>query len=383
MHMSLRAPAILAAVTAAVMAATAACAPAVAPATAAPREPAAAPAGASGPIAAERIAADPDQPRIEWGLVMHGGAGTISRESLTPELESAYRQSIAASLQAGHRILSEGGSSVDAVVAAIVILEDSPLFNAGKGAVFAADGTNYLDASIMDGATGQAGAVAGVRRIRNPIRLARAVMDHSPHVMLAGSGAEEFAAEQGLERVDPSYFHTDRRWEALQRARELADRRSELLPEGGPKPAGAEVADQVSPYGTVGVIALDRNGTIAAGTSTGGTTNKKWDRIGDSPIIGAGTFASASCGISSTGKGEFFIRNVVAYDICARAKYQGISLHEAAHAMIMEQLEAQEPETGGIVGLDGRGRIVMVFNTPGMYRGYIDADGLPQTEIYR
>ncbi len=317
-----------------------------------------------------------DGPRIEWGLVMHGGAGTIRRGSMTPEVESAYRSRIEEALRAGHRVLSDGGSSVDAVVATIVVLEDSPLFNAGKGAVFTAEGTNSLDASIMDGSTLQAGAVAGVETIRNPIRLARAVMDHSPHVMLAGAGAEAFAAEQGVEQVEPSYFYTERRWEALQRAKQ-ADA-------GGSQAHGAPTAEvRDSKFGTVGVIALDARGNIAAGTSTGGMTNKKWGRIGDSPIIGAGTYANESCGISATGWGEYFIRNVVAYDICARMKYLDITLEQSARAMIMEQLEAQEPETGGIVGLDSQGNIVMMFNTPGMYRGFIDADGRVDIAIYR
>ncbi|MFP4623281.1 MAG: isoaspartyl peptidase/L-asparaginase family protein [Gemmatimonadota bacterium] len=337
---------------------------------------------------APAAAADP-APRIEWGLVMHGGAGTITPESMTPELEEAYRAKMTEALQAGHTVLDDGGSSVDAVVAAIIVLEDSPLFNSGKGAVFTAEGTNSLDASIMYGPTLEAGAVAGVETVRNPIRLARAVMEHSEHVLLAGEGAEEFAARQELERVDPSYFHTERRWRALERAREAERREAEEAQAfGGPATGTLESFERdpreiPSKFGTVGVIALDPEGRIAAGTSTGGRTNKKWGRVGDSPIIGAGTYASESCGISATGWGEFFIRNVVAYDICARAKYLGISLEESARAMIMEQLEAQEPGTGGIVGLDNEGNVVMTFNTPGMYRGYIDADGTVETAIYR
>jgi L-asparaginase / beta-aspartyl-peptidase len=300
-----------------------------------------------------------DVPQIRWGLVMHGGAGTITPESMTPELEAEYREKMSEALRAGHGVLANGGSSLDAVVAAIVILEDSPLFNAGKGAVFTADGTNSLDASIMVGSTLQAGAVAGVTTIKNPITLARRVMEASPHVLLAGDGAEAFAAEQGIEGVDPSYFHTDRRWRQL------------------------EAAKDAERHGTVGVVALDRSGAIAAGTSTGGMTNKKWGRVGDSPIIGAGTYANERCGVSSTGWGEYFIRNVVAYDICARMEYKGISLQEAAHEVIMRRLEAQEDDTGGIVALDGAGHIVMTFNTPGMYRGYADQDGNVVTEIYR
>lgn len=341
--------------------------------TPAPDAPAtAAPPPAEAPVPAAPVAAAPDGPRIEWGLVMHGGAGTITPESMTPELEAAYTAKMEEALRAGHAVLVDGGSSLDAVVAAIVILEDSPLFNSGKGAVFTAEGTNSLDASLMYGPTLEAGAVAGVGTVRNPIRLARAVMERSPHVLLSGEGAESFAAEQGLEIVDPSYFYTDRRWRALERARERE--------RGG---EAAARSDRASKFGTVGVLALDPDGRIAAGTSTGGMTNKKWGRIGDSPIIGAGTYAGPDCGISATGWGEYFIRNVVAYDICARMEYQGIPIREAARRMIMEQLEAQEPETGGVVGLDSDGQVVMMFNTPGMYRGFIDADGAVETAIYR
>jgi beta-aspartyl-peptidase (threonine type) len=317
-------------------------------------------------------------PRIEWGLVMHGGAGTITRASMTPELEAEYRATMTEALQAGHAVLRDGGSSLDAVVAAIVVLEDSPLFNAGKGAVFTAEGTNSLDASIMYGPTLAAGAVAGVETVKNPIRLARAVLEASPHVMLSGEGADAFAAERGIEQVDPEYFYTERRWRALQRAREQERG-------GGDGSASVSPGESVNRarFGTVGVIALDREGRIAAGTSTGGMTNKKWGRIGDSPIIGAGTYASERCGISATGWGEHFIRNVVAYDICARAAYRNIPLRASARQMIHEQLEAQEPETGGVVGLDAEGNVVMEFNTPGMYRGLIDADGRVETAIYR
>lgn len=327
--------------------------------------------GAAPPIQ-EAVA---DAPRIEWGLVMHGGAGTMAPGDMTPELERQYRETMEQALRAGHAALVEGGSSLDAVVAAIVILEDSPLFNAGRGAVFTAEGTNSHDASIMYGPTLEAGAVAGVGTVRNPIRLARAVMESSPHVMLSGEGAEIFAAGQGLEIVDPEYFYTERRWQQLERARarETADGSA-----GAASPVG-----RAARFGTVGVIALDPGGRIAAGTSTGGMTNKRWGRIGDSPIIGAGTYAGANCGVSSTGWGEYFIRNVVAYDVCARAKYRGIPLAEAAREMVMEQLEQQEPETGGIVALDGEGNVVMTFNTSGMYRGFIDEEGRVETAIYR
>ena len=313
--------------------------------------------------------------RIEWGMVIHGGAGTIRRENMSAETEAAYRDAMTQALRAGHDVLRDGGSALDAVIAAITIMEDSPLFNAGRGAVFTAEGTNSLDASIMDGSSGRAGAVAGVMRVRNPIQLARLVMEQSPHVMLSGAGAEEFAVSEGVELVDPSYFHTERRWRDLERAREAERRRQ----------AGdtTSALPNDSKFGTVGAVALDRSGNIAAGTSTGGMTNKRWGRIGDAPIIGAGTFADASCGISATGWGEYFIRNVVAYDICARARYRDLSLQESAEQMIMQQLEAQEPETGGVVGLDGNGNVIAVFNTSGMYHGWIDQNGAAQTGIFR
>lgn len=318
---------------------------------------AAAACGAPGTEGGEMANVQPDA-TIEWGMVMHGGAGTITPDNMTPELEQQYSSKLTEAMEAGHAVLADGGAALDAVVAAINILEDSPLFNSGKGAVFTADGTNSLDASIMDGATGNAGAVAGVTTVKNPITLARLVMDSSFHVLLSGAGAEEFGRLEGVEMVDPSYFYTERRWQQLQQA-------------------------QAAEHGTVGVVALDRNGNLAAGTSTGGTTNKQWGRIGDSPIIGAGTFASNECGVSATGTGEYFIRNVVAYDICARMKYTGVSLAQSAHHMIMEQLEAQAPNLGGIIALDGDGHVVMLFNTAGMYRGWIGADGEAHTAIYR
>lgn len=324
------------------------------------------------------VAGDADYPRIEWGLVMHGGAGTITRASMTADVEAQYRATMEAAMRAGHAVLRDGGGSLDAVVATINVLEDSPLFNSGRGAVFTAGGTNSLDASIMYGPTLEAGAVAGVTRVKNPINLARMVMEQSPHVMLSGAGAEEFARLRGIELVDPSYFYTEHRWRALEEAR-----RGERGGIDGASDGGPDAESNVEKFGTVGVVALDRTGAIAAGTSTGGMTNKKWGRIGDSPVIGAGTYAGENCGISATGWGEYFIRNVVAYDICARMKYRGVTLRQAAHEMIMEELEAQEPETGGIVGLDGDGNIVMTFNSAGMYRGWVGADGRVRTAIYR
>jgi L-asparaginase / beta-aspartyl-peptidase len=338
------------------------CAPAPAPGQASPP-----PASAPGSRA--------ESYRIEWGLVIHGGAGTITRGMMTPELESEYHTVLERALRAGHSVLAAGGSGLDAVVAANVIMEDSPLFNAGRGAVFTAEGRNELDASIMDGSRLRAGAVAGVTRVKNPIILARRVMDSSPHVMLTREGAEEFAALQGVELVDPSYFFTERRWEALERARAAEARHS-----GGGRDAAEAV---VGRYGTVGVVALARDGTIAAGTTTGGMTNKRWGRVGDVPIIGAGTYADDRCGVSTTGWGEFFIINVVAHDICARVRYRGITLVEAADEVVWERLEVQQPETGGIVALDADGHVVMTFNSQGMYRGYIDQDGHIHTAIYR
>ena len=295
-------------------------------------------------------------PRIEWGLVIHGGAGTILRERMTPEREQEYRAALTDSLRAGHRVLAGGGSGLDAVIASIVIMEDSPLFNAGRGAVFTADGINSLDASIMDGATLRAGAVAGVTDVRNPIVLARLVMEQSPHVLLSGSGAERFAREQGIPSTPKEWFFTERRWQELQEAK-------------------ANEAKQTEKAGTVGAIALDRAGRLAVGTSTGGMTNKKWGRIGDSPIVGAGTYANGRCAVSGTGWGEYFIRNAVAYDICARVEYAKASIVSAASDVIMTKLPQQERNTGGVIAMDDEGHIATPFNTPGMYRGWIDQNG--------
>jgi beta-aspartyl-peptidase (threonine type) len=297
-------------------------------------------------------------------MVIHTGAGNFTLESLGDRREP-MRQAMAEALMAGHTVLSGGGSSLDAVAAAIVILEDSPLFNAGKGAVFTHDGVNELDASLMDGATRRAGAVAGVRRVKNPIRLARLVMDHSPHVMMTGAGAEAFAVEQGVELVPESYFRTERAWEALQRALEAEKAKQ-----------GAAVAPPGDVYfGTVGAVALDRQGNLAAGTSTGGMTNKRFGRVGDSPIIGAGTYASnTSCAISATGHGEFFIRYTVAHDICARVEYGGLSVQAAADAVVQGVLKEAAGE-GGVIGMDRQGNVAISQNVTGMGRGYVGADG--------
>lgn len=290
-------------------------------------------------------------------LVVHGGAGTITRDDMTPEREAEYRAKLAEGLMAGYRILAEGGTSLDAVETVVRIYEDSPLFNAGKGAVFTAEGRNELDASIMDGAALQAGAVAGVTTVKNPISAARAVMERTDHVLLTGPGAEAFAESVGLETVEPEYFFTQRRWDSLQ---------------------AVKARDETK--GTVGALALDRQGHLAAATSTGGTTNKRYGRVGDSPIIGAGTYANESCAVSSTGTGEYFIRHAVAYDICARARYLEQPVGEAARTVIHEVLD---PGTGGVITLDAAGNIAMPFNTEGMYRGYVLRDGKPIIQIYR
>ena len=301
-------------------------------------------------------------------LVMHGGAGTITRQSMTPEMEKQYRETLEQALRTGHAILAKGGTSIDAVEASIRILEDSPLFNAGKGAVFTHEGKNELDAAIMDGKTMKAGAVAAVTIIKNPISAARAVVEKSPHVMLIGRGAELFATKMGLDIVDPSYFWTERRWKALQQ---------ELLKEGSAPD---------SKHGTVGCVALDRDGNLAAGTSTGGTTNKQFGRVGDSPIIGAGTYAANdSVAVSATGTGEFFIRWTVAYDIAALYKYKGMSVKDAGDEVIHRKLENLKPKMGdgGCIILDRNGNFAMPFNTEGMYRGWIGDDGVPHVLIYK
>jgi len=311
------------------------------------------------------LASAEETPRI--AIVVHGGAGTIAEAEMSPEKEASYKAKLEEALRAGHSSLQRDNTSLDAVVAAITILEDSPLFNAGKGAVFTHDGANELDASIMDGATLRAGAVAGVRHIANPITLARRVMDHSPHVLMVGSGAEEFALDQGMSLVSRSYFHTQHRWEQLQRAL-----RSEQ--------AGIEKSS--TPKGTVGAVALDKFGNLAAGTSTGGMTNKKFGRVGDSPIIGAGTYANnATLGVSGTGHGEYFIRSVVGYDISALIEYAGMSLQDAVRTVVLVKLVERGGE-GGVIAMNARGEIAMEHNTPGMYRGSIDANGELTVSIF-
>ena len=297
--------------------------------------------------------------RAEYALVIHGGAGTILRENMTSEKEKEYTDALNAALDIGERILKAGGSSMDAVEQTIMYMEDSPLFNAGKGAVFTHDGKNELDASFMDGASRNAGAVGGVTTVKNPIRAARAVMEKSEHVMLVGKGAEAFAQEQGLDIVPPDYFFTQNRWDALQRTLEAENKQN-----------GALLSNPDHKFGTVGCVALDNKGNIAAGTSTGGMTNKRYNRIGDAPIIGAGAYANnATCGVSCTGHGEYFIRYAVAYDVNALMDYKGLSLQDAAHHVIQEKLKAAGG-SGGLIALDRNGKVAMPFNTPGMYRGY-------------
>lgn len=308
-------------------------------------------------------------------IVIHGGAGTIKKENLSPELQKEYENKLKEALEAGYKILKNGGTSLDAVEATIKILEDSPLFNAGKGAVFTNKEKNELDASIMDGKTNQAGAVAGVTNVKNPISAARKVMENSKHVMMARDGAEEFAKAQGLEIVDSKYFYTERRYQSILKAKKKEKNKQ--------KDQG-NVSDEQGDYkfGTVGCVALDKNGNLAAGTSTGGMTNKKYGRVGDSPIIGAGTYANnKTCAVSATGHGEYFIRNVVAYDISALMEYKNLSVQEAANEVINNKLMSIGG-SGGVIALDSEGNIAMPFNTAGMYRGYIDKEGNLVVKIF-
>jgi beta-aspartyl-peptidase (threonine type) len=312
-----------------------------------------------------------------FGLVIHGGAGTILKKNMTTAKEMEYRQKLKEALQAGYTVLKNGGSSLDAVEKVIRIMEDSPLFNAGKGAVFTADGKHELDASIMDGKTLNAGSVAGVRHVRNPISLARKVMEVSPHVMLTGEGAERFALKQKFQLVDQQYFYTRRRWQSLQRIKKRQKGQNR------PSPVAFGPVDKRAHWGTVGAAALDKMGNLAAGTSTGGMTNKRYGRVGDSPIIGAGTYANNNtCAVSATGHGEFFIRRVVCYDISALMEYKGLPLKEAAEQVVMEKLVKMKG-TGGVIAIDSKGNVAMPFNTSGMYRGFVREDGKIVTKIYR
>ena len=317
------------------------------------------------------------QPKIRF--VIHGGAGTINRKDMSAEREKEYHAALTEALMTGYGVLKKGGPSLDAVEAAIRFMEDSPLFNAGKGAVFTSAGTNELDSSIMEGKMLKAGAVASLKHIKNPISLARMVMERSKHVMMVGEGAEAFAKEQGVELVPQSYFYVESRWKALQR--EKAEEEKNKTPQN--KKQEKDHGDPIDhKYGTVGAVALDQDGNLAAGTSTGGISNKKWGRVGDSPIIGAGTYANnRTCGISATGDGEYFIRSVVAHDLSALMEYKGLSVKAAADAVIEKVVKLGG--NGGLIALDKDGNIAQSFSTSGMYRGRVGSDGQPVIEIYK
>ncbi|MCG2461515.1 isoaspartyl peptidase/L-asparaginase [Flavobacteriaceae bacterium F89] len=313
----------------------------------------------------------PKKTSNNFGIVIHGGAGTILKANMDPELEERYKAKLEEAIRTGYGILENGGSSLDAVEKTINILEDSPLFNAGKGAVFTHDKKNELDASIMDGQSLNAGAVASVTTVKNPISLARAVMEKSDHVLLACEGAEEFAVERGFEPMPPSYFYTEKRMKSLEGVLE----REKSSKENKSQASFFDPYMKNEKFGTVGCTALDKNGNLAAGTSTGGMSNKRWGRIGDSPIIGAGTYANNNtCAISSTGWGEFFIRGVVAYDISALMEYKGLSLQEATREVIQNKLSKLGGD-GGVVAIDGAGNVSMEFNTAGMFRASMDKNG--------
>ncbi len=317
---------------------------------------------------ADAIDAPPPAPPSPIALVIHGGAGVIERNALSPEDERAVRADLDRALDAGHAVLAKGGNALDAVTAAVLVLEDSPWFNAGKGAVFNAEGGHELDAAIMEGPTRRAGAVAGVTTVRNPVLLARAVMEHSPHVMLAGEGAEAFAdTRPEIRRVRPDWFDTERRRQQLEAAK-LRERRQ-------------EASARESRWGTVGAVALDMQGRLAAATSTGGMTNKRWGRIGDAPVIGAGTWAEAGCAVSATGWGEFYLRTAAARTVCARVALKGESLDIAAHGVINGEIPAYGGD-GGAIAMDAQGNISMPFNTPGMYRGWVKTDGTRGTAVF-
>jgi len=310
---------------------------------------------------------DKQEARPEYALVIHGGAGAMDKSRMSQEMDKSYREALQTALAAGEAILKEGGDAQDAVIAAIQIMEENPLFNSARGAVITSEGRAELDASFMDGKTLNAGAVAGITNIKSPIAAAKLVMDSSVHVMMAGRGAEKFAMAYGLDTVDNQYFITDKRRQQFER------RQAKLKAEN----------DGVNKkYGTVGCAALDKAGNLAAGTSTGGMMYKKFGRVGDSPIIGAGTYAdNASCAVSCTGHGEYFIRNVVAYDVAARMTYLGESLQEAADYIVMDKL-AKIKASGGLIAVDREGNIAMPFNSSGMFRAYVKAGGEPFVAIY-
>ncbi len=303
-----------------------------------------------------------------YTLAIHGGAGTITKSSMSPEKELLYKAALNDALKVGESILKNGGSSLDAVVAAVVFLEDCPLFNAGRGAVFTADGVNELDASVMRGDNLMAGAVAGVKNIRNPVKLARAIMEHSEHVLLAGKGASDFARTQSIAFESDEYFHTDFRLKQLEEAR---------------LEGGTFLDHTEKKFGTVGAVALDKHGNLAACTSTGGMTNKRFGRVGDSPVIGAGTYANnQTAAISCTGHGEFFLRGVVAYDVSCLMEYAGLSLQQACEKVILEK-QVKLGGEGGLIAVDAKGNISLVFNSEGMYRGKLAEGSESVVEIYK
>lgn len=305
-----------------------------------------------------------------FSLAIHGGAGTITKASLTAEKEKHYRDALTEALIAGEMILKTGGSAMDAVMNAVISLENCPLFNAGRGSVFTATGQHEMDASIMRGDTLEAGAVAGVMHIKNPVILARAVMEKSEHVMLCGAGAETFGKREGIVFESDAYFYTEHRFQQLQEA--LREGRVQL----------DHTLSENKKFGTVGAVAKDRQGNLAAATSTGGMTNKKFNRIGDSPVIGAGTYANnRTCAVSCTGHGEFFIRAVVAYDVSCLMEYKGLSLNEACSIVVKDKLVKIGGE-GGLIAVDGAGNIALPFNSEGMYRGWLNEKSAPQTAIY-
>jgi beta-aspartyl-peptidase (threonine type) len=327
-------------------------------------------------------------------IAIHGGAGTILRASLTPSAEAEYHAALHAVLSAGQRVLADGGSALNAVSEAVRLLEDCPLFNAGRGAVYTAAGTHELDAAIMDGSTLEAGAVCCVKRVRNPVLAARSVLERSEHVLFTGEGAESFAAAQGLEFVEPAYFDTEARHRQWLLAR---DQQRAMLDHDGASlaasssststaaqdPTPHEPIDPNRKFGTVGAVALDRHGHVAAATSTGGVTNKQVGRVGDTPLIGAGCYADdATCAVSTTGSGEMFMRMVAAYDVAAQMAYRNVSLHDAAHDVVMNRLPKIDGR-GGLIAVDARGNIALPFNTEGMYRGFARVGETPVTAIYR
>jgi beta-aspartyl-peptidase (threonine type) len=320
-----------------------------------------------------------------WAIAAHGGAGSIAHGDLTPEQDAAYRKGLSLAMAAGAKILDAGGTAMDAAQAAIEVLEDDPLFNAGRGAVFTADGRIELDAAIMDGATLKAGAVAGVTRTRHPIALARRVMEDSPHVMLIGAGADAFSRAEGLEQVEPAFFFTEPRWRDLERRLRAANLVVPPRPAGVPAKADARaaLAHNEGKYGTVGVVAVDRRGNVAAATSTGGVNGKRWGRVGDSPIIGAGTYASnASCAVSGTGTGEYFIRLALAREVCALVEYKGLSLQAAADKAVLEKLSDLGGD-GGVIVAGPNGDLAWAFNTSGMHRARQVEGGPLVVSIYK